>query len=42
MPIRKFDLFAYLTNLKSSPDSLEDAGFGLFTGFLFCFLSSCN
>lgn len=40
--INKFDLFKYLTNLKSSGDLSEDADFGWFADFLLDFLSSCN
>lgn len=36
----KLVLFIYLTNLKSSPESLEDTGCGLLGAFLFFLLSS--
>jgi len=37
--ICKLIFLTHLTNLKSSPDALDTGG-GLFTGFLFCLLSS--
>lgn len=42
IPKRKFIFFTHRTNLKSSPDALDDAGGGFFTGFLFFLLSSYN
>lgn len=35
-----FDSKKNFTNLKSSPDSLDDTGVDFFGVFLFCFLSS--
>lgn len=42
IPKRKFIFFTHRTNLKSSPEALDDAGGGFFTGFLFFLLSSYN